>query len=597
MPYNLFREVRPDGNPRPAFYDEDRVPLYEDPYQALLSHIVRNNDVASLYLYSESPNTKVFWEGYEPPYNHPFILASSECRSVEVLKALLEIYLADSALTEPLVTYLGRIHCSPINDACAAANRDLMFWLLNHDPPLGNLHDRGVEGDTPLFSAAQALGDQYNFPGTIAARHRKRDQITRTEDFIYFLLDLGCSVPNSDVYAHPYGVTAPSHLDQPRAKVVNTVLGAAIPHASYQMVSRLIAEGADVHARQMWSTGPGSIGWGKQLTALHIAAHHWNLEGIQALADHLGEVGITEMASIADDSGRLPLHCALAGDKDGRSDMFGRDDQEEITAHIMRTVEVLLEANPDALALRDQEGVTAFHYAVTSKAGLASILPVVKLLLRFNPLPSSVSSSRNHKGWTLLGAAIDHYARRRGSPSDQLLELLVLLLENGADGRTCNDKSQNLLHTVAMFPDTDCADAAIIDKLLEFVNVNHVDVDGHTPLHLIVRRLNRINAVRHLISRGANVNVVDKKGNSPLHEAMHGRLAQRVFKNGTIEPIDRDQLKAMRAEMIQVLVDAGASMGHSNTSGQTPPQLLNELTEIETRRLQNFGRGRGRGGR
>ncbi|CAG8114636.1 unnamed protein product [Penicillium salamii] len=590
--YSLFREAHPDGDPRPAFHDEDGIPLYETPYQALLNEIVNNNDTAYLRLYSDSPTTKVFWGGYEPPYNHPFILASAG-QSVEVPKALLEIYMTDSTLQEPIYSYLARIKCSPMNDACAAGNRDPVGWLLSHDPPLGTLHDC-MAGSTPLFSAAQQLGDQGDYAGTLAARHGKRDQIARMEDFMCFLLDLGCSVPDSDLRVLPFDAKDSSHLDQPRAKVVYTVLGAAIPHASYRMVSRLIAEGADVQVSQNWSIDSESIGCGLGVTVLHIAALYWNLDGIQALAGNLGEVGFTKLASTPDDSGQLPLHWALAGAETRRIEILGREDQEEVTAHITRTVEVLLQANPDALASQDREGLTVLHYAVTSAAGLASILPVVKILLHSNPALPSISTARNSRGWTLLGSAIDRHARRHGRPSDQLLELLVLLLDNGADGRAWNTKSQNSLHTAAMLIDTDYADIAIIDKLLELVDVNHVDVNGHTSLHLMVRRLDRIDAVRHLIRRGANVNMSDHKGNSPLHEVMHGRIAQRAFENGEVEPIDRDKRERMRAEMIQVMFDAGASMYHFNTSRQTPLELLDELIDKETRQLQSLGRGRGR---
>jgi ankyrin repeat protein len=67
------------------------------------------------------------------------------------------------------------------------------------------------------------------------------------------------------------------------------------------------------------------------------------------------------------------------------------------------------------------------------------------------------------------------------------------------------------------FGDTGCAEFAILDRLLEFINVNDADADGRIPLHFMVRYLNRINVVRHLISRGANVNAADDKGNTPLH--------------------------------------------------------------------------------
>ncbi|KAJ5295677.1 hypothetical protein PENANT_c001G09219 [Penicillium antarcticum] len=591
MAYSRFRQQHPDFQPHgPAFNDEDGVPLYEAPYQDLLAEIVRRNDVASLLLYNDSPNTTVFWKAYQTYYCHPLINAT-ESGSFNVLKTLLKIYLADSTLTEPINAYLERVHSSPINDACAAADRELMLWLLHQDPPLGTLHDRSVDGETPLFSAARALGtNDIDVAGTIASRHQKRDQSVRSEDFICFLLDKGCSVPNSDFYVHYHGTKKPSHLDLPRAELSDTVLGAAIPHASYQMVSRLIAEGANIYARQKWHNNNGVRFSGDQVTVVHIAAHFWNLEAMKALADNFGQAGLAAMSSMTDDAGRLPLHWALNGYWDNRTEMDDWDDQEEITDHIIRTIEMLLEGNPDALSIRDQEGANAFHYAVTCNSSLAGILPVVKMLLGTKP-PPLILSARNHLGWTVLETAIDSYGRvRRGNPSVQFLDMLIALLEHGADGRTCNAQSQNLLHKVAMcFRDTGCADIPIIEKLLEYVNVNDADVDGHTPLHFMVRHLSRVNAVQHLIVRGANVNVVDNKGNSPLHEAMRGQL---------VSSLPSDQSKTSREKMIKVLVDAGASMYQSNAAGQTPPQLLHELTEMERRRAQNFGgrRGRGRGG-
>jgi hypothetical protein len=274
MAYSRFRQQHPDLQPQgPAFNDEDGVPLYEAPYQDLLAEIVRRNDVASLLLYNDSPNTTVFWKAYATYYYHPLINAA-ESGSLNVLKTLLEIYLADSTYTEPISAYLKRVYSSPINDACAAANRELMLWLLHHDPPLGTLHDWSVDGKTPLFSAAGALGtNDIEVAGTIASRHKKRDQIAQSEDFICFLLDKGCSAPNLDFYMHYDGMKKPSHLDLPRAELSDTVLGAAITHASYQMVSRLIAEGADVYARQKWLNNNGACLSSEKVTVLHIAAH------------------------------------------------------------------------------------------------------------------------------------------------------------------------------------------------------------------------------------------------------------------------------------------------------------------------------------
>ncbi|KAJ5167759.1 uncharacterized protein N7482_003353 [Penicillium canariense] len=586
MAYDGFRQLHPEledlGGPhQPAFHDAEGVAVYEAPYQELLAEIVRNNDVPSLHLYNASPHTKVFLGAYEAYYYHPFLQAA-ECGSFDALKALLEIYLADPTLPEPLETYLERIPCSPINDACYAANRDLMLWLLQHDPPLAKLHNRDKWGETPLFSAARALSVD-GVHGVISTRNQKRDQFARAEDFICFLLDQGCSVPNSNTYVQCYGAKKPSHLDQPLAEVRETVLGAAIPHASYQMVSRLIAEGADVHARQYWLDQCSGIDCCEGVTALHMASFCWNIEGMQALVDHRGEVTLAEIVSISDSVGRLPLHWALKGDRHGRMERDGKNDQEEITALMTRTVKMLIEANPNTVNARDHQGATAFHYAVISDAGLESILPVVKLLLGAKPLLTTMNA-RNHRGMTALEVAMAYRARRGRNPDGLVMELVDIFLRNGADGRACNSKGQNLLHTMAMtFRNTGCSEIAILNRLLEFVDVNDADTDGRTPLHCLVRHLNRINAIRHLISHGAQVNVADKKGNTPLHDVMYGNVIQGLAGIAESETMTSDRLVKAREEMIQALVEAGASMDSLNASGQTPTQLLDEVTEMINR--------------
>lgn len=86
-----------------------------------------------------------------------------------------------------------------------------------------------------------------------------------------------------------------------------TVLGAAIPHASYHMTARLIAAGADVHARQSWTddyrrTPDERMNKdSKGVTASHIARLYENLEGLRALVDHRGRASEVEMMARADD--------------------------------------------------------------------------------------------------------------------------------------------------------------------------------------------------------------------------------------------------------------------------------------------------------
>ncbi|KAJ5998451.1 ankyrin [Penicillium sp. IBT 35674x] len=78
------------------------------------------------------------------------------------------------------------------------------------------------------------------------------------------------------------------------------------------MVSRRIAEGAEVHTCQMWldPTKTESLWFDAThtlrkkngVTALHIASLNWNPEGIHALIDHRGDLSVLEMVSNADDT-------------------------------------------------------------------------------------------------------------------------------------------------------------------------------------------------------------------------------------------------------------------------------------------------------
>ena len=56
----------------------------------------------------------------------------------------------------------------------------------------------------------------------------------------------------------------------------------------------------------------------------------------------------------------------------------------------------------------------------------------------------------------------------------------------------------------------------------------------------------------------------------------------KPVRNGRRQGFLSDHSKAPHEEMIKVLVDAGASIYHSNAAGETPQQLLNELTENGT---------------
>lgn len=585
MAYSRFRELHnhfldeeghPEEGHQPAFYDQDGAPLFEDPEFGLLSTVFAQNDVASLRLYNNNPHTTIFQDLSSDAYwrwdYHPFIKAAV-LNGFDALHALLDIYVADPTLPEPLEQYLAHIPISLMNMACRYTNRGMVQRLLNHDPPLGSLHDRDESGETPLFSAARSMGiESGDLIRPIAIRRNSHEKLARIEEFLYFLLDQGCSVQDSNLYGE---VARTEGCDQLRTERVldNTVLAAVIGHASYQMVSRLIAEGADIYARLEGWHDHIPISEDGLVTAMHIASIYCNLEGMQALIDHPGESSAANLVTIVDNAGRNPLHWAL---RVGRGDlsMDDKNDQDDITARIVRAIRLLLNTNPDTVNMRDNNGATVFHYAVMSYAALES----TTLLLSAKPLPHIINI-RDDMGDTALKKAIDDHAERGGTPNKQLMELLQVLLENGADGSGCNNKGQNLVHTLALkFADSDPVEITILDRLLESVNVNGADSHGRTPLHYVARYWSRISFIRRLISQGADVNAVDSKGNTPLHEAMRGQLSKRSGQNTESNTMTSDLSARARDEVIELLVRAGAAIDHRNAAGKTPPQILDERT-------------------
>ncbi|KAJ5746765.1 hypothetical protein N7520_011947 [Penicillium odoratum] len=261
--------------------------------------------------------------------------------------------------------------------------------IVVHDPPLGNLHDRDESGETPFLSAAKSMGiGNEGWIGPIAIRRNNCKKLAQIEEFLYLLLNQGCSVQDSNLYVE---IDRPEEFDQ---LLYDTVLAAAIPHASYQMVPRLIAEGADIYARPEGWHGRMPICKGGRVTAMHIASIYWNLEGMQALIDHPGEPGAAKMVAIVDDAGQTPLHWALRGERVDRS-MDDKNDQDEIIAHIIRATDLLINANPDTVNMRDNTGSTVFNYALMSYVASESIISVIKLLLSARPLPYIINARDN----------------------------------------------------------------------------------------------------------------------------------------------------------------------------------------------------------
>ncbi|KAJ5709527.1 ankyrin [Penicillium malachiteum] len=467
-----------------------------------------------------------------------------------------------------LLTTLQRISFSPINVACAGAQRELLLWLIHHALPSANLHDRDANGETPHFSAVNGLNGEVD-DTSLSGDTRKR------EEFISFLLDQGWSVRDSNVF-----VQQDFNVDN---QIEKTVLGAAIRYASQKMVSCLIAEGADVHAQQIWRDHTpmrrsDHIENGAKVTALHIASMFWNLEGIRALLVHPEDETVAEMISSTDDHGRIPLHWALQGTRDEPHRELNKNKEYQSPPRKMDTVQLLVSASPDTISATDRHGATVFNYAVKSDSALPGILAIVKILLDAKP---PALNTRDLIGATALQDAMVHHSRRMGGILDpQFAELVDTLLDNGADAHLS-------LHKLFAGSWLDSISTVMIEHLLKQTDINETDADGCTAMHYAVRNMDQIDATRYLISRGADVTVKNHKGDTPLHNVMGGTMIWKRDENK--KPLkSHDTPIKVRAELIQMLIDAGGSMDFRNAAGQTPTQMLEEVDQRRKMRARQF---------
>ncbi|KAJ5720930.1 uncharacterized protein N7483_008864 [Penicillium malachiteum] len=411
-------------------------------------------------------------------------------------------------MTEPLQTYTNRCGLSLIHRTCSAGEQDMVEWLINHKPPLGSLHDRDPTdiGWTPLLYAAEALGmagglilDADVGEAPAIARKKASKNRERLESFIHWLLDNGCSIAESNTFErnHDDGLQGKSD-DALRREF--TVLGQAIPYASYGMVSRLITKESDVHTPQTWSSQNTGIELGQNVTPLHIASLFWNLDGIQALIDHCGDVGLEFMASKADDDGRLPLHWAVTCIRENREE---KDNLDEIISHMTSTMRILLDANPDTINTRDHHGSTVFHYAARlNLMGHEVLSQAIQKLLDAHPSLDTLKV-RNNRGATAVGDMLQPFTSPAGT-LEQIMGPILTLLANGADAHLCDNKGRNVLHRLCMSTWKQPLTADILGRLLEFVDINDTDVNGYTALDYLVSKPNRIDAAHYLRTRAAD---------------------------------------------------------------------------------------------
>lgn len=172
-------------------------------------------------------------------------------------------------------------------------------------------------------------------------------------------------------------------------------------------------------------------------------------------------------------------------------------------------------------------------------------------------------------------------------------------LPYGGDARGGDEAGRNILQILCSLVWLELISSTFIDQLLQQLDVNEKDDRGCTALHYLVKNFDQADAVRHLLSQGADVNAVDQEANTPLHEVMKGTMLRR--QDDQDNPVDLEQLpthlKNTQDAMIQILLTSGASEGILNGKGETPRQVQSRVLEERARRLaaQQVARGRGRG--
>lgn len=339
--------------------------------------------------------------------------------------------------------------------------------------------------------------------GADLSRQNVQQRFERIEAFIGWLLDIGCLL-EATLLKEKHEREQQDDLEN-FSVMIEAVLGEAVSHASYDIVSRLIAKGANVYARQKWyGEYFFAIEYGENVTALHIAALSWNIEAIKALLDHRGNVADTDMVSLPDNEGRLPLHWALAGVASNYADII---DLDKVTLRMEDTVKLLLAVKLDTVYVKDQHCATAFHYAVNNNTGYRANIKAIRLLVHANQLPDTLIA-RNNLGVTALGEAMEPY-RFVTDGLGRLAEILEILLENGADARACDRVSRNALHKLSSFSWQGSISPSIIDRLLDLLDINDSDNNSRTELYYLVKNLDQVDAVCYLVSQGADVNAVD----------------------------------------------------------------------------------------
>jgi ankyrin repeat protein len=183
---------------------------------------------------------------------------------------------------------------------------------------------------------------------------------------------------------------------------------------------------------------------------------------------------------------------------------------------------------------RDDENVTLLHWAAINNR-----TEVVKYYI-------GKGSEVDARGGELNSTPL-HWATRQG-----YLSMVVLLMQHGADPSLLDGEGYNCLHLAAQFG----LSSIVAYLLAKGLDIDSTDSSGMTALMWSAFRVSANDPTRLLITLGASLNICDDKHkNSALHWAVYSR----------------------NSNAITLLLQSGASLYATNSSGDTPLEMARKL--------------------
>ncbi|CEI67694.1 hypothetical protein FVEN_g9513 [Fusarium venenatum] len=532
--------------------DRDGKTLYESEVLPLLHEIIRQNNLETLRQYF----TRAPWAVPKLPNgveefieeNDLFLLAV-ESGSLDILQWLLTNAKRDTNSAQ-LIRFKTRGY-QLLNEAARYGHIEVVQFLLNHQPLYASIHDRDSNGYTAILSAADVYSDTYCYTA-----EWDKVCLENNEAIINLLLDRGaCASDTIPLINNP-------------DKTLDTVLTLVVKWACPELIKRLVDCGADVHATvtkwtmqiDLRTSFPTVSG----VNALAIACYHANFKAVKTLMDCRGVgVDVASMACFRDSSAGLPLHWVTRNNLPDEFDYIPESLLDERVRNITSLIRLLLDLDPTAVNMQDQDGFAPLHYATQT-------------------------FGRNTQLYT---------------------PIFELLCKRGGDASIRNNKGETPLHTLfgrcmAKVP----VDPAAVSVLLAHGAKVTDTVNGNKPLHMAAGNLHFADAVSVLLDHGADPAAKDSSQATALHKAAVGRAwVSRVG-------CTAEKRRRLQDDMLARLVKAGGVelLDLPDAHGQTPRQICQRKREqwriaelphtppgqmrfTDGRVYPGIGRGRGRG--